>query len=72
VRSGDEVIVTDRGRPVARLIGSQLPGCLEQLLADATIAEPIRPRPRATGRSRVPSDGPVSDLLIAGREQRRA
>jgi prevent-host-death family protein len=68
VRAGDEVIVTDRGRPVARL--SPLDAS-EDRLADLVASGLVRPpasRDRHVPASRIKVNGPVSDLVA---EQRR-
>jgi prevent-host-death family protein len=68
-RSGEDVVVTDRGTPVARLVGVSSATTLERLTSEGVISRPAVPaRPRATGRSRVAAGGSVSDLVT---EQRR-
>jgi prevent-host-death family protein len=68
VRAGEEVVVTDRGRPVARL-SSIAPA--EERLANLVAAGVVRAPSRAS-RARVPrriaSSGAVSDLVA---QQRR-
>lgn len=65
---GDEVIVTDRGRPVARLTSISTPPALEQMIADGLISQPRGPRPRASTHRRIKSKGPVSDYVSTNRE----
>jgi antitoxin (DNA-binding transcriptional repressor) of toxin-antitoxin stability system len=66
---GEEVVVTDRGVPVARLLGITASLTLERLAAEGVIARPARTqRTSATGRSRPRSRHPVSALVS---EQRR-
>ncbi len=68
-RDGQEVVVTDRGVPVARLLGIGTTGILERLTADGVISPPKRAtRPTASGRFRPRTRGSVSDLVS---EQRR-
>lgn len=63
-KAGDDVVVTERGIPVARLVGVNASGILEQLERDGVLARPATAhRPRATGRTRAPSSGSVSDLI---------
>ncbi len=63
-RAGDDVVVTERGIPVARLVGVEAAGVIEQLERDGVLARPATAhRPRATGRPRAPSSGSVSDLI---------
>jgi prevent-host-death family protein len=68
-REGEEVVITDRGVPVARLTGVESTALLERLTAEGVIGRPQRQqRPKATGRERVRARRPVSELV---REQRR-
>ncbi|HEY3833600.1 MAG TPA: type II toxin-antitoxin system prevent-host-death family antitoxin [Acidimicrobiia bacterium] len=67
-RSGEEVVVTDRGVPVARLVGLDSATVLERLGREGLISRPPgSPRPTAAGRRRVRSSGSVSDLVSAQR-----
>jgi prevent-host-death family protein len=69
VRSGDEVVVTDRGIPVARLLGMSATGTLQRLAADGVIGRDVSaPRPTATGRPRPTARRPMSDVVS---DQRR-
>lgn len=69
VRAGDEVVVTDRGVPVARLLGLSATATLQRLTAEGVIGRDVSaPRPTATGRSRPRPRRPVSDIIS---EQRR-
>lgn len=68
-RDGAEVVVTERGVPVARILGIDSAATIESLHGQGIIARPVRQdRPTATGRSRPSSRRPVSDLVS---EQRR-
>ncbi len=66
VRAGRTVIVTDHGRPVARIVPVAAPSALERLIAEGRV------RPAAdlkrSAPSPVPTSGSVSDLVP---EQRR-
>lgn len=66
VQAGEELIVTDRGRPVARLIPVDPAHPFERLVAEGII-EPAVSRHRARPAARIAA-GPVSDLVS---EQRR-
>jgi prevent-host-death family protein len=45
-RSGDEVVITERGRPVARLSGIEVASLLDRLTEEGLISAPPRtPRP---------------------------
>jgi len=68
-RKGEELVVTDRGLPVARLLGVTTTATLERLTAEGVIGRPARAqRPTATGQSRPRPRQPVSDLVS---QQRR-
>jgi prevent-host-death family protein len=68
-RQGEELVVTDRGAPVARLLGITATATLERLAAEGVIGRPGRPRTAtATGRSRPQPRRSVSALVS---EQRR-
>jgi prevent-host-death family protein len=41
VREGTELVITDRGVPVARLLGLTATATLERLTADGVIARPL-------------------------------
>jgi prevent-host-death family protein len=63
-RQGTEVIITDRGLPVARLLGLDTTTTIERLTADGVIARPQRSvRPVASGRSRPRPRRPVADII---------
>lgn len=66
VQAGEELTVTDRGRPVARLIPVDGTSPFDQLLTDGII-EPATSRHRARPAARIAA-GSVSDLVA---EQRR-
>jgi prevent-host-death family protein len=68
VRAGEEVIVTDRGRPVARLSPlDQATGRLAELVAEGIVRPPTS-RKRHQPGPRIKAKGSVSDLVA---EQRR-
>lgn len=68
-RSGEEVIVTDRGTPVARLLAVDTAPLLDQLTQRGVLSRPSRAaRPAARGAARVHAHGPVAELIS---EQRR-
>jgi prevent-host-death family protein len=69
VRQGDEVVVTERGVPVARLLGLDATATLEQLAERGVIARPATPgRPTATGRRRPEPRRPVADIVRGQRD----
>ncbi len=68
-RAGEEIVVTDRGTPVARLLAVDAAPLLEQLVQRGVLSRPVRSdRPSARSASRVRARGPVADLVS---EQRR-
>lgn len=68
VGSGGEVVVTMRGRRVARLSAADVGDPLADLRARGLVRDPQQARQRTTGRSRLTAAGTVSDLVS---EQRR-
>lgn len=67
-RAGGEVVITDRGIPVARLSALDSAGTLERLTAEGVIGKATAQRPVAAGRSRPRPRRPVSDRVS---DQRR-
>ena len=68
-RSGEEVVVTDRGTPVARLLAVDTAPLLDRLIASGVLSKPRRDdRPAARGAARAQASGSVSELVS---EQRR-
>lgn len=69
VSEGHEVVVTDRGVPVARLTAIHTSPLLDHLTAEGVIGRPASPeRPTAAGRSRPRPRRPVAARVT---EQRR-
>jgi prevent-host-death family protein len=63
-RQGAEVVITDRGLPVARLLGLDTTSAIERLTAEGVIARPRQSvRPVASGRARPRSRRPVADIV---------
>lgn len=66
VREGQEIVVTDHGKPVARLVPYDQPSPLDRLIADGLVTPPKDPRP--SGKLPEPIDlGPgvnLSELVI--------
>lgn len=64
VRHGEEVVITDRGLPVARLLGLESTATLERLTDEGVIARPeAARRPRATGRRRPRPRQSLADII---------
>ncbi len=70
VSAGEEIMVTDRGRPVARLVAASV---AEQRLAEMVAAHalipPSRPRRRFSTTSRL-AGSDLSSVVAADREDR--
>lgn len=66
VKDGAEVVVTHRGRPIARLSAVNETDPLQELARRGLVAPPDRPR--GVRRARVQAQGSVSELVA---EQRR-
>lgn len=68
-REGDDVVITDRGRPVARLVALDATPVIDRLTAQGVIARPASPaRPVAGGRRRPSPKRPVAEIVS---DQRR-
>lgn len=67
VRDGEEVIVTDRGTAVARVVPIEQPRPYDRLVAEGII-EPAKVEKRTRPKKRVEADGSVSELVA---DQRR-
>ena len=62
VRGGEELVVTDRGRPVARLVPVDRERTLDRLVREGLVERaPARQRRRPSRR--MPAGGGASDLL---------
>lgn len=66
-RAGDDVVVTDRGTPVARLVGVEHATPLDRLTEQGVISRPRGSRPTAAGRSRPTATRPMADHVSDGR-----
>jgi prevent-host-death family protein len=67
-RAGSDVVVTDRGVPVARLVGLDSAATLERLSTEGMIGRAAARRPVAAGRSLPRPRRPLSDHVS---DQRR-
>jgi len=67
-REGSEVVITDRGMPVARLLGISTTAALERLAAEGIIGRSAARRPVAAGRAR---PRPRRELSSIVSDQRR-
>ncbi|MFT4050730.1 MAG: type II toxin-antitoxin system prevent-host-death family antitoxin [Microbacterium sp.] len=67
VQDGDEIIVTDHGKPVARIVPYGQESGLERLIREGLVTLPTGPR-RTSFPAPIKANGTVSDLIA---EQRR-
>ncbi len=68
-REGNDVVITDRGTPVARIVGLDSTPLIDRLTADGVISRPISStRPVAGDRNRPTPSRPVADIVS---DQRR-
>lgn len=65
-RKGEEIVITDRGKPVARLVGADHESNFDRLVREGVITPP-RSRRRVKGMPRVKPKQTVSDLVIEPR-----
>lgn len=65
VQAGEEIVITERGLPVARLTAVDSAPVLERLTAEGIISPPAKSaRPKATGRKRPRlTSGSASDIV---------
>ena len=71
VQAGDEVLVTERGRPIARIVGFERKRKLEELIERGIVTPPRSPKTPA-GKPKHPpliGDKTLADIVI---EQRRS
>ena len=63
-REGNDVVITDRGTPVARIVALDSTSVLDRLTAEGVISRPARStRPVAGGGSRPKPKRPVADIV---------
>jgi len=67
-KRGQEVVITERGKPVARLTHVEESPALERLIAKGIVAPPTQRKTRIRRQDLVKTRGGVSDLV---KEQRR-
>lgn len=69
VQHGEEVVITDRGLPIARLLGLDSTPTLERLTDEGVIARPVSgQRPKASGRKRPRPRRPVAGIVSEQRD----
>ncbi len=62
-RGGEDVVLTERGVPVARLVAVQSSAALDRLEGEGLLTPATSPRPRAASQTRVRPSGPVAELV---------
>lgn len=68
-RNGNDIVITDRGTPVARIVALDSTSAIDRLTAEGVISRPTHPtRPIAGDRQRPTPKRPVADIVS---EQRR-
>jgi len=67
VREGEEILVTDRGTPIARITPADGRSKLDELIAAGVLTPPVNRGPRKVPKP-MKIKGGISDLVI---EQRR-
>ena len=68
-REGNDIVITDRGMPVARIVALDSTPVIDRLTAQGVISRPIRStRPVAGDQRRPAPKRPVADIVS---EQRR-
>lgn len=69
VQTGSEIVITERGIPIARILGVESTSTLTRLIREGVIAQPLSDRrPPAANRQRPRPRRPVADRVS---EQRR-
>ncbi|HEY2997790.1 MAG TPA: type II toxin-antitoxin system prevent-host-death family antitoxin [Acidimicrobiales bacterium] len=72
VRAGESIIVTDRGRPVLRLVPEiENPSTLERMISDGTVRPPAEQGMPDVVPELADDVASLSDLVIADRDKER-
>ena len=66
VREGEEVVVTDRGKPVAKLVPMDGERKIDRLIREGIVTPAPNKGPRTVPKP-IEGAGPLSDLVIEGR-----
>jgi len=66
VRDGEEIVVTDHGRAVARLLPLEGERALDRLIRAGLVA-PAPSRGKRSSPKPIENAGPLSDLVVRGR-----
>jgi prevent-host-death family protein len=70
VKAGEEIVITERGKRVARIVG---PSKLDQLIAEGRVRPAKKPKRPIRPEDRIKLDGPpwLSDMIIEDRRRER-
>ena len=70
VKKGQDITVTERGRPIARITGPVEDDHLQLLIEQGIVSKPVTPkRPHSQHRHRItPNGAPISELVSALRK----
>ena len=72
VRAGETLVVTDRGRPILRMVPEvEQPGALRRLVAEGTVAAPAESGLPELIPDLAPETESVTELLLADRARER-
>jgi prevent-host-death family protein len=72
VRAGESLLVTDRGKPVLRMVPEvESPGVLSHMVAEGTVTAPIEVGLPELIEDLLPDVNSVTDLLLAERARER-
>lgn len=73
VRAGETVVVTDRGRPVLRMVPEvEHPGTLQRMIAAGEVRPPAEHGMPDLIADLAPDEPSLSDVLIADRDRERS
>ncbi len=64
VRAGEEIVVTERGLPIARVMPMDTAALIARLESEGVIAPAKRPKRSMAGRKRIKPTGSVAQLII--------
>ena len=67
VKAGSELVITERGRPVARLVPAAGPTSLDDLIAAGIVTPPTKRREPASTFARVKTHGDVLEFVLRQR-----
>ena len=68
VRKGEEIVVTDRGKAVARLVPLEGERTIDRLIREGLVTPAPKPWRRRTLLKPGAGAGPLSDLVVEGRD----